>query len=270
MGITTKNKTHIPKGYPRLAPPPPHVCLNKRIEAIRTLRSQNQRYLYNFKQNFLISLSAFLYNRIAELFYYSYRKKSFTIHPQAQKLIEDPQGQFIVAFWHNRLFYMPFSTRQNILRKGHDILAMVSPSKDGELTTRIVANWGAYVTRGSSSRKGANALREILRYVKLHFHPLIIPDGPRGPCHEVKEGIVLLARLSGLPVLPLCYAAKKKWTFGKSWDHFSIPKPFSPIAIEYGEPIFISKDMDIEAGRLLIQEKMKDQSSRLEKLFYSS
>ena len=176
-------------------------------------------------------------------------------------------GQFIAAFWHNRLFYLPFSIRQNVLRKGHDILAVVSPSRDGELTARIVTNWGAYVTRGSSSRKGVRALQEIRRYLDLHFHPLLIGDGPRGPLYELKKGLPFLARLSGLPIIPYCYAAKKEWIFSKSWDRFSIPKPFSSIAVEYGKPIYVNKGMDIEKARLTIEKEMQEQLQRLESSF---
>ena len=262
-----KKKKKYPKGYPRLSPPPPHIPIEERLAAIRELRSKNQRQLYSRFYNLKISSLAFLINRIVELFYYSCRIKSFRIHPETKSLIDDPRGQFIVAFWHNRLFYLSFSIRQNILRKGHDLLAIVSPSRDGELTSRVGVNWGTYITRGSSSRGGVRALQEIRRYLNLHFHPLIIGDGPRGPRYELKKGLPFLARLSGLGIVPCCYAAQKEWVLSKSWDAFSIPKPFSPIVVEYGKAIYIDKNMDIEKARLLIQEKMQKQLQRLENSF---
>ena len=253
--------------YLPFASPPLRTATKQELQARRALRSKNQRNNYSLQRNLAISFLAFCYRRIAELFYHSYRISSFYVHPEASSLIKDPEGKFIIAFWHNRLFYLPYSVKQNVMKRGHDILAMVSPSQDGELTTRVLTGWGIYASRGSSSRKGTQALREILSHVRLRFQPAIIPDGPRGPRYKVKKGIALLARASALPVLPVSYAAKKAWRLRKSWDAFTIPKPFSPIALEYGAPISIPKTMSIEEGQRLIESKMQEQMRRMQAKF---
>ena len=171
MFSSKKNRKYI-KGYARLAPPPPHIPLEKRMAAIQELRSKDRKQRYSLSQNLGISIAAFLISRISKIFYYSYRCKNFNIHPETESLIDNPRGQFIIASWHSRLFYVPISVSRNVLRKGHDSLVMVSPSRDGEITTRISENLGFYVTRGSSSRKGVRALQEIRRYLNLHFHPV--------------------------------------------------------------------------------------------------
>ncbi len=115
---------------------------------------------------------------------------------------------------------------------------LISPSVDGEIPAWIATRLGAYVIRGSSTRTGARALRDYYQLlVQDGVSPVITPDGPTGPRFIFKPGALMLAQLSGRPLLPMAYAASRAWFFG--WDKFVLPRPFSRIAIAIGEPVYV-------------------------------
>ena len=124
---------------------------------------------------------------------------------------------------------------------------LVSPSVDGTGPAMLVQKFGAHVIRGSSTHTGARALRDYYEtIVKQQISPAITPDGPRGPLHEFKPGAIMLAQITGKPILPIAVAHSFKFTF-RTWDSFELPLPFSRIAIVYGEPVKVSRAMDAEA-----------------------
>ena len=126
----------------------------------------------------------------------------------------------------------------------------------------IVRNLGGEVIRGSSSHTGARALRDYYQALAHEgVSPAITPDGPRGPPWKFKPGAVLLAQLSGRPVIPLSYAASRAWKI--KWDRFVIPWPLSRIAIAVGEPVYVARGLDA-AGLARIQSDME---GRLKMLF---
>jgi lysophospholipid acyltransferase (LPLAT)-like uncharacterized protein len=107
------------------------------------------------------------------------------------------------------------------------------------------------VIRGSSTHTGARALRDYYEtIVKQQVSPALTPDGPRGPVHEFKPGAVMLAQITGKPILPVSIAASHTWRF-RTWDRFELPLPFSRVAIAYGEPVTMPRGVDAEGlGRL--------------------
>lgn len=138
----------------------------------------------------------------------------------------------LLACWHGRMLYFPplyYRQRFTIL---------VSHSKDGEFVSRVLQCFGAHVTRGSSSRGGAKALREIVRKVRSGYHAALTPDGPRGPRYHVQPGIVAVAQKTGAAIVPVTYSARWKKVF-RSWDAFLMPLPFSRIVVIYGQPIYV-------------------------------
>lgn len=247
--------------------PTSRISTERRLAAIRELQSKGKEQ-YGFFVKLGISISAFCITQIVLLLYYTYRVKSFSMHPKAKSLIQSPEGQFIILTWHSRIFYVAASVSKNIISKKNDVLTLISPSRDGELMKCIAVYLGAYCVRGSASRKGASALRKLLRYANLRFQPCTVGDGPRGPRYKLKKGLISLSQLSGLPILPICYSAKKEWRNRRAWDHMAIPKPFTSIALEYGEPIYLTRKMDIEEARLLVEKKMQRQWQRLEAFFH--
>lgn len=145
--------------------------------------------------------------------------------------------RFIYALWHQRQVFAVWAHRRG------GAAALVSRSADGELAARILILLGIGVVRGSSSRGGASALRELL---KARRDLAITPDGPRGPAREVKEGILFLARKLEIPILPLSIGLSRKLVFKKSWDEFWLPLPFGRAAVVYGEPLAVGPDDDLK------------------------
>jgi lysophospholipid acyltransferase (LPLAT)-like uncharacterized protein len=141
----------------------------------------------------------------------------------------------LLALWHGRMVCgMP----------GHadrGFAVLVSHSHDGELIARMLARFGYRTIRGSSSKGGARAVREMLDQVQQDSVIVITPDGPRGPRHSMNPGLSWLARETGFPVVPMGYACDKAW-YLKSWDRFTLPKFGARLVLSYGEPVRVSKD----------------------------
>lgn len=254
----------VPKGYPGYYPPPPHIDLAERSAAVLELKAPDPEVTpVPLKKRIGLWLGSYIMKWYIQLVYRTSKLLLFDIHPETEKLLADPKGQFIIAIWHNRLMYSVYSLSDNVAGRGHDVLAIISQSSDGELIARATKMWGAYTARGSSSRGGTAALKKILRYTKLHFHPLITPDGPRGPVYVVKEGLPAMARFSNLPIVPICYAAEKKWVT-RSWDRFIIPKLFSKTVLAYGYPIYLDRAMPVEDACLYLQKIMMQQVEYVE------
>ncbi len=152
---------------------------------------------------------------------------------------------FIPVYWHQHQIFCV----KHLLDKrsaGLKLGFLISPSVDGEIGAMLVRAVGAEVIRGSSTHTGARALRDYYQALaKAGVSPAITPDGPRGPPWKFKPGAVLLAQLSGRPMIPLSYAASRAWKI--KWDRFVIPKPFSRVAIAVGEPVYVPKGLDAAA-----------------------
>jgi lysophospholipid acyltransferase (LPLAT)-like uncharacterized protein len=106
-----------------------------------------------------------------------------------------------------------------------------------------VEKWGFQVLRGSSSRGGTKALRQMVRLLRGGTPIAVTPDGPRGPRQEMKLGPLLAAQMAGVPVIPVSAGTDRAWWF-EGWDRFMVPKPFSRIRLKYGEPVRIPPDAD--------------------------
>jgi lysophospholipid acyltransferase (LPLAT)-like uncharacterized protein len=161
---------------------------------------------------------------------------------------------FIPVYWHQ---HQVFCVKHLLEQRGAGLKLgfLISPSVDGEIGAMIVRNLGGVVIRGSSTHTGARALRDYYQALAHEgVSPAITPDGPRGPPWKFKPGAVLLAQLSGRPILPLSYAASHAWKI--KWDRFVIPWPGSRIVIAVGEPVYVSKGLDT-AGLERIQLDME-------------
>jgi lysophospholipid acyltransferase (LPLAT)-like uncharacterized protein len=112
--------------------------------------------------------------------------------------------RFILAFWHGQMLMMPYAY------PGPRISVLISEHRDGELIARTLQRLGFSVTRGSTTAGGARALRQLVRLARQGYDIAITPDGPRGPRHRVQRGVVELARLTGLPIVPVAFGASKK------------------------------------------------------------
>jgi lysophospholipid acyltransferase (LPLAT)-like uncharacterized protein len=110
----------------------------------------------------------------------------------------------IIAFWHARQLMMPLTYRGMLAH------ILISQHQDGEIIARIVERFGFRVVRGSSTRGGVEALRELIRLGRSGVDLIVTPDGPKGPPQVVKMGVIQLARASGLPIVPLTFGCSKK------------------------------------------------------------
>jgi lysophospholipid acyltransferase (LPLAT)-like uncharacterized protein len=163
----------------------------------------------------------------------------------------------IFCIWHNRLA-MAFSAYNRDCRErwpGNGLAAVVSASRDGAFLASILEHFDMQPIRGSSSRRGPQALLEATTLIAKNYNVAITPDGPRGPRYKIQEGIISLAQLTGRPIVPLGLHASSK-VATRSWDQFQIPLPFARCEYSYAEPIFVPRDAD-EAERERIRAKLE-------------
>ncbi len=151
---------------------------------------------------------------------------------------------WIGPFWHRCVFPAAYIWREQQVR------VMTSRSFDGEYIARIIQKLGFVAVRGSSSRGAVPALLEVRRAVEQGYHAGFTIDGPRGPRYVAKPGPVLLARLTGAPILPFYIALEDPWVLN-TWDRLMIPKPFSRALMRVAKTIHVPPDADdVEIGRL--------------------
>lgn len=155
----------------------------------------------------------------------------------------------ILAFWHDQLLLMAPGYH------GPAASVMISASKDGELIARTMNYFGIGSIRGSSTRGGRAAFREMLGQASQPLDLVFTPDGPKGPRHQVKDGVVQLARLTGRPVVPMAFACSHGHRFG-SWDRFLLPLPRGRGVYAFGPPVFCGKNEPLDLSRDRIQAAM--------------
>ena len=143
---------------------------------------------------------------------------------------ENPGKGLLYASWHRGLMYLIYFYRNR------QFIVMASASKDGELAAQTVKRHGWIAIRGSSSFRGSEAMREMIPYFRKGHRGGLVVDAPKGPPHVSKIGIVIMARMTGLPIVPVMWSADRCWRL-KSWDRTIIPKPFSRIVFFYPEEL---------------------------------
>jgi hypothetical protein len=134
----------------------------------------------------------------------------------------EPGRNLLFTTWHRGLVYILYHYRFR------DVVVMASTSSDGELAAHAAERFGWIPVRGSSSRRGSQALRQMEAMVKKGFSAGIVADAPRGPAHVAKMGVIVLAKHTGLPIMPVIWSAESCWRLN-SWDRTIVPKPFSRV-----------------------------------------
>jgi lysophospholipid acyltransferase (LPLAT)-like uncharacterized protein len=162
----------------------------------------------------------------------------------------DPSRErYIYAVWHDSILALMY------LRTKIDV--MISHHADGELVTQACQHLGIGVVRGSSTRGGAVALMEMIERAKDR-HLLVTPDGPRGPRHVIRPGLVYLASVTGLPIVLLAVGYSRAWRL-KTWDRMAIPWPWSRTYGVVSEPIYVPRGVT--------HEEIADYCGRIEERF---
>ena len=206
------------------------------------------------------------YNRLAaSLIYFLIESVSLTLRirwDSGERVVPVPtDGAAILCTWHNRLALSLIVYRRYLGRvaQGHKMAAIVSASKDGGVLARVLEHFKAQPVRGSTSRRGPQALLELTSWANKGYDVAITPDGPRGPRYVIQPGVIAVAQLTGLPIIPMCWELKWKICL-KSWDRFQIPLPFSRGIIRRGEPIYIGREAseeEREAARLKLETALQ-------------
>jgi len=152
---------------------------------------------------------------------------------------------FIYAFWHGRQFLLFHNHRDS------GVVIPASESRDGEIQAGILKLFGFDVVRGSSKRKGDRALLGLVESLRAGKNIALAVDGPRGPIHEVKPGVIYLAGKLGKVIVPVASSAKRFWILEKIWDKYLLPLPFTRGVIVYGEPVVVKGigEEELEATR---------------------
>ena len=144
---------------------------------------------------------------------------------------EDPaEGSLILAFWHNQIFGMTLFYNK-FLRERHATV-LTSPSRDGDVLTAVVRQFGYDAIRGSSNKRSTAVLREMVAFLRQgNGNDIVItPDGPRGPVYKLQAGAIKISQLTGVPVLPIRLRYSNAISL-KTWDRFRIPLPFSRVDV---------------------------------------
>lgn len=165
------------------------------------------------------------------------RWKCERLNPQHwEDAVKDGEGA-LLALWHGRMVCGMAD------HAGREYTVLVSRSKDGDISEKLLQRFGYRVIRGSSSRGGASAARAMLASLGKGSKLVVTPDGPRGPRHALNPGLAWMARETGLPIVPMGFAVDRAWRL-KSWDRFTIPKWGARVVLSYGEPLRVSPQAD--------------------------
>lgn len=162
----------------------------------------------------------------------------------------------VICYWHRHQLFCWRYLRQ-LIDRGARIGWLISASVDGEGPSEIARRMGGgTVFRGSTTSRGAEALRTMCKAIMRNgTSPATTPDGPYGPHSVFKPGVIKIAQLAGVPLVPVAYFANHAWVL-KTWDRFVIPRPFCRIVIAVGEPVAVPRHLD-DAGMEELQRRME-------------
>lgn len=203
----------------------------------------------SFRQR-LICWLAYLVTRA---FHATYRYEWFGLENYSKACSLSASSHPVIACWHQNAL-------GSVLSHAHRRLGViVSRSFDGEIISSVAARFGIASARGSSHRGGLEALREVVKLIKNAHDAGITVDGPTGPRHQVKPGVVSIASLTGSAIVPFAAIGLRSWSFTKSWDQFRLPQPFTRIICLYGPPIAVPRRLDkagMESIRLQVESSL--------------
>jgi hypothetical protein len=165
-----------------------------------------------------------------------------------------PAEPVIFAFWHGDLLMQPYLYYQ--FRTSPKANVLISDHFDGQIIARIMRYFHLGTLHGSTTRGGAKVLIQALKSLSDGYDIGITPDGPKGPRHEMSEGVVIMAQKRRTKVIVYSCVPSTFWQLS-SWDRFTIPKPFGRIDFYASEPINL-EGLEMEAAKALIKEKLME------------
>jgi lysophospholipid acyltransferase (LPLAT)-like uncharacterized protein len=173
-------------------------------------------------------------------------------------LVQIKDRDFVLTFWHGDQLVMPYLKPLITTQFGvKNFEVLISGHTDGRIVARAMKCFGIGSVEGSSTRGGRQALLEIIRKADNARHAFVFtPDGPRGPKHKVKDGVIFVAKKTNRVIVPAAAAASRSWRFN-SWDSMMLPKPFSTIYLVVGAPICVNDtNFGEEQGKVILEEKL--------------
>ena len=173
---------------------------------------------------------------------------------------EHPDQSLIYATWHRGVIYSIF------LYRNTRFVVMASTSDDGEIAAQGAMRFGWKVVRGSSTRRGSQALRKMISMTQKGYSAALVVDAPRGPAHISKPGVITLAKMSEIPVLTGIWSADRCWRVN-SWDRTIIPKPFSQIVLLYSDELI---EVPPDSSREECEQYRQQLDDRLNKMMYQT
>jgi len=184
-----------------------------------------------------------------------------TVGAETPERLWAAQKPFVVCFWHERLLLMSFAW--DYVRP----FAMLNSTHvDGQLIAEIAGRFGVGSIPGSSTKGGTAALRALLSALKAGTSVGLTPDGPRGPRLKASAGILQLARLGRVPIVPLAVATSRRRVLG-TWDRFQVNLPFSRGVYVWGNAIEVPADAaGMEAARLALEAELNRVSAEADRL----
>lgn len=153
----------------------------------------------------------------------------------------------VFVLWHGRLLPLLYWYRDR------GIVILVSRHRDGEYLARLGRGLGYGTIRGSSTRGGHRALRRLVRAVRAGRSLAITPDGPQGPRERLKPGALQVARVTGVPIIPILAGTRRGWWI-EGWDRFLVPQPFATIRIAVGRPRLVPRDLAVRDLQAIARE----------------
>lgn len=187
--------------------------------------------------------------------------------PQTAELVR-ARGPLIGAFWHGRLLLMAAAWRRLVAELGvsQPVQAYVlsSDHRDGRFMARTTAHFGLITVFGSTSRGAAGLFKLGREIVERGEIAVITPDGPRGPRMRAKPGIVRLAMITGVPVVPVTFAASNQRLLG-SWDRFALALPLARGVMAFGAPFQIPADAEVEEGCAELERRLNQLTAKADR-----
>jgi len=190
-----------------------------------------------------LMLVPFIGSLLIRFLYFTNKKRFYA----PESITEEP---VIFACWHGELLMLPYLYKY--YRKKPHAKVLISPHFDGELISRTIKYFGLGTLAGSSDKNPARVLIQAIKTIKEGYDIGITPDGPKGPRHEVADGIIVMAQKTKAKIVLVEIKPTKFWQLN-SWDRFTIPKPFGILNYYASSEIDIS-DMDLESARVLLKE----------------
>jgi lysophospholipid acyltransferase (LPLAT)-like uncharacterized protein len=185
----------------------------------------------------------------------------YSVGPNLNPMSDGFEGRYIYVFWHENILVPCYQFARR------DVLVLISQHADGEMIAQVCKHIGYGTVRGSSTRGGLKAMREMIRAAD-NCHIAIMPDGPRGPRRHVELGLIYLAAKTGLPLVLAGVGHDRPWRL-KTWDRFAMPRPWSKSVILTLEPIHIPENAtkaELETFRQQVEQALVEVTDCAERL----